>query len=285
MTQRLGLLGRRIDYSLSPRLHLLAAAQLGLDCSYELFDFSRESDLRPFLAKFWDEAGVGLNVTQPYKTFVASLLDEPLQSSVNTLYRGQSGWQGASTDGLGFERAVERLGCCIDDFAQVIFLGSGGAVQGILHHLAVNRDRPWAASVHVFRRHDRRDAELIRICEGRVSLCFHEFCADRTSDLIRSTPGPTLVVQATSAPLHGDELSRFVPALELGDVAVYDLVYGQPSALVAAAVARGSPGADGLSMLIEQARASQKIWWGQSPSYEELHVGLMKELGQRYPRS
>ena len=49
---KLGLIGCGIQYSLSPFIHRLAAAKLGLSHSYELFDLST-SELTPFLEHFF----------------------------------------------------------------------------------------------------------------------------------------------------------------------------------------------------------------------------------------
>ena len=55
---------------------------------------------------------------------------------------------------------------------------------------------------------------------------------------------------------------------------VCDLVYSNPSKIYFAALNANLNAIDGEPMLIEQARASQKLWWKKSASYEEMLLAL-----------
>jgi shikimate 5-dehydrogenase len=52
------------------------------------------------------------------------------------------------------------------------------------------------------------------------------------------------------------------------------MIYSNPSKLYYAALNQDLLALDGEAMLIEQARASQKIWWGKSASYEDMVQAL-----------
>ena len=100
--------------------------------------------------------------------------------------------------------------------------------------------------------------ERIRVLEGR----------DGAAD------GYDLVVNATSL---GLESSDPLP-MELGDVAAaaaLDLVYGHGgTAWTAHARRLGIPAADGGEMLVRQAAASLRRWFGEAPELEVLRTAL-----------
>jgi shikimate 5-dehydrogenase len=93
-----------------------------------------------------------------------------------------------------------------------------------------------------------------------------------TSDMRR------LVIQATSAPKNGDSLKDYSIGLDFFTMQDFfvDLIYDRPSDLYFTAIARNFRCMDGLGMLIEQARLSQKLWWGKAASYEEMKSAIKK---------
>src|SRR3989338_4807296 len=115
---KLGLIGCNINHSLSGKIHEFALCSFGVGGAYSLFDLQSE-ELAPFLNKAWEEGIHGLNVTTPYKKTVAQLVRSPL-AAVNTLYRGEVGWESCSTDGAGFIRGLQRMSCEHNDFRRAI---------------------------------------------------------------------------------------------------------------------------------------------------------------------
>ena len=89
------------------------------------------------------------------------------------------------------------------------------------------------------------------------------------------------LVQATSLPQLGnrmDEFSNVIPDSFEGSF--YDLVYGFDCSLADRFTKLSLPFDDGLAMLIEQARASQEIWWGRSASYDLISEAIKKKSTQ-----
>ena len=248
MTQHLGLIGRDISYSLSPRIHEFAARQLGINAAYHLHDLPTPGAVRNFLDVAWQNGFTGLNITQPWKKLLG---DNP----VNTLFRqeGKSWWSTASTDATGFFTGLDRIGCRQASIQRVIFLGNGAVVEAIRAGLDCPVDcltrTPDADAENVHPWHPREFARL----------------------LAESRPG-TLVVQATPAPLRGQKMTDFAEALRASGLSAgiwfVDLCYGKTSDILEAARSMGIPAQDGIPMLIEQARAAQEIWWGRSAPYE-----------------
>jgi len=251
-TKLLGLLGEGIAYTKSPALHNRAAQLLGMNCAYLALPMPAAS-VKPFLDVSWTMGAVGFNVTTPHKAVVAKLFPECGLGSVNTLYRGDAGWKAASTDGEGFAKGVSRLGKALTDYERIVLLGSGGAAAAVRAHL---EQMPGTRTL----------IELSR-SSGNLDL------ATLTASLAGHGE-ETLLVQATSAPQRGDDLSSLAPALKDFAGHVSDLVYGKPSALYFGAIAKDLTAQDGEAMLIEQARLAQRLWWGKAAPYDDMALAL-----------
>ena len=278
-TKLMGILGQDIEYTLSPVIHNYSAQVLGVNAVYLPLSLPREK-LRDFLDLAWVIGASGFNVTKPHKAAVAQLIPGCRSKSINTLYRGQDYWQATSTDAEGFVRGLSRLNCQLIEFADVVFLGSGGVVAAILEYmsyLSVNSQPAWSPNVYILRRSGERD-ELLRSLWGRDgSFQISDLSADSLRGVINKSPN-ALIIQATSAPQHGVDLDDLCPALSAFSGVVCDLIYRNPSRLYHLAVSRGLKAQDGLPMLIEQARLSQELWWSSSASYDELAELLGEDL-------
>jgi shikimate dehydrogenase len=267
-TKLLGLIGEGIDYTLSPRLHNRAIEVLGLSAAYLPLSMPA-ARVQSFLDVAWDLGATGFNVTNPHKRLVASLVDADGLTSVNTVFRGDKGWRGASTDGEGFVASLAAIKRDVTSFKHAVILGAGGAAESVVHALAVAAP---ALTIDVLRRQDASDAALRRVA-GR-SIGTHGLDLATLTTLLANKGDDTLLIQATNAPHRGDDLASLVPALASYGGVVIDLVYGKPSALYFAALAKDLTAQDGEPMLIEQARLAQKLWWGKSASYDELRAAL-----------
>lgn len=266
-TPKLGLLGCNISYSLSPHIHQFSAKLLGKSDQYSLYDIP-EADVENFLTWFSEEGGLGLNITTPYKNTVAKITGSRL-SSVNTIRAdGPKRWLTTSTDGTGFLRSFEFLKTDIRSYSNLVILGSGGVTDSLL---SLFNDNEHLLNIHILRRNNKRDHELRSLVSTDKSLAFHPFSPEFLDEVLRNGQGESLLIQATSAPSHGDDLSQFIPALTHFNGAFVDLIYKNPSSLLKHCLKRGIPACDGLPMLIGQALASQQFWWGQSAPFETVY--------------
>jgi shikimate dehydrogenase len=270
-TRILGLLGEGIAYTQSPKLHNLAAQILRINAVYVPLPLPAAA-VPAFLGVAWQLGAMGFNVTTPHKALVASLVPGCKLASVNTLYRGADGWQAASTDGEGFARGLGRLGKTLADFDELVVLGSGGATTAVLAHVC--EVAPPGPEITVLRRSPDRDAALRAALPKGTALSFAELSLPALTAALAGKSERTLLVQATSAPHRGDDLSELTPALKGFKGVVADLVYGKPSALYHAANALDLLAQDGEAMLVEQARLAQQLWWGKAAAYEELVPAL-----------
>jgi shikimate dehydrogenase len=107
-TVKLGLIGDNIRSSSAPELHLIAAAQHGINLSYELIIPAEKGfDFDAALAFARDSGFRGVNVTLPYKEHAFGYVDIGDAAirqlgSVNTICFEPDGLTGANTDFTGF---------------------------------------------------------------------------------------------------------------------------------------------------------------------------------------
>ena len=72
------LLGRNINYSLSPAMHNAAFGALGLDAEYKIFDIPEEG-ISDFFSNLKQGKISGCNVTIPYKEKVLKVWEKALK--------------------------------------------------------------------------------------------------------------------------------------------------------------------------------------------------------------
>jgi shikimate 5-dehydrogenase len=109
-----------------------------------------------------------------------------------------------------------------------------------------------------------------------VKVDFYDLEPQILREVLAHAGRHSLLIQATSAPHFGDDLSRFVVSMQRFSGGFVDLVYGADSALYRAAKNLGIRCQNGLPMLIEQARLSQECWWGRSVEYQAIEDHLLR---------
>ena len=139
---RLGLVGRGIQLSRTPRMHEAEAAAHGIACRYELLDTG--AGLTGTLAEILDRAEAdgfaGLNVTYPFKQEAVALVDELSDAArrvgaINTIVFAGGRRTGHNTDLWGFAESVRR-GLPDAAMGTVLLIGAGGAGAAVAHALA-----------------------------------------------------------------------------------------------------------------------------------------------------
>lgn len=235
-----GLLGRKLGHSYSPAIHHLMA-----DYEYELYEREPE-DVADFIRNGrWD----ALNVTIPYKKTVFSLCDEVSETaqrmgSVNTLVRRADGKIcGYSTDPFGFEYLLRRHG--FDPAGKkALILGSGGASASVAEVL----ERLGASFVVISRTGENNYENIDRHADAEL--------------IVNATPVGMYPHNGVS-PV---ELARF-PKCRLAA----DLIYNPArTAFLLQAEKLGIPAANGLDMLVAQAKRSCELFTGTSLSDEVI---------------
>ena len=230
-----GLIGRTLKHSYSVQIH----RALGND-NYALYELEPEA-LGAFLAR--EDIG-GLNVTIPYKRDVMAFcdaLDETAREigSVNTIVRGADGKRtGYNTDAYGLTYMASRAGISFAGKKVVIF-GSGGASLTAQY---VARTSEASEIVVVSRGGTDNYDNLSRHADAQI--------------LINTTP--------VGMYPHTGELP-VDPAVFPACEGVLELVYNpRKTALAFRAEELNLPCADGLSMLVAQAKAAEELFFDRA---------------------
>lgn len=279
-----GLVGSDVSGSPSPAIHRAAFDSLGLNAwRYSAIEVGRGA-----LPARWRELAAthsGLNVTAPHKEVAASLVDQltpaaALAGSVNTVVFSSEGALGATTDGLGLVRAIERT--CTAVPHRVLVLGTGGAARAIVAALIGA-----GSVVMVSGRNESAGRALVAALSG-VGPGTVAFAPMTTRAIEPVLAEADLLVNATpvgsnSLPGQSPLPPRVVPAT--GSV-VFDVVYRpRMTPLLQLAEEMGCTIVFGLEMLLEQAALSFKMWTGREASIEVMRnaarAALPSEEGLR----
>ena len=268
-------LGNPIAHSKSPRIHALFAASLNQHIEYEkrlapLGNFAGE------LQRFFDEGGVGANVTVPFKRDAFALArDASLRAqqagAANFLMWRDDHWYCDNTDGAGLVRDIEtNLSVSLKD-KNILLLGAGGAARGVLWPLLLRSPK----QIVVVNRTAERATELVAAYEKE-----HAVSALSVEALVAQCLHFDVVINATSSSLGGalplpDGVTIFAP-----DALAYDMMYGkEPTVFMDWAARHGASRlADGLGMLVEQAAESYVQWRGVLPQTAPIIAQLRAEL-------
>lgn len=261
-TRLAGVVGWPARHSLSPLIHKAWLAATGIDGDYHAFDVEPDG-FETFLADARRQGLTGLNVTAPFKERALALADaaEPFAAragAANLLLFGADGRvEARNLDGLGMLNAMRAVGHEASSGPAVV-IGAGGAACGAVAALA----GAGAPEIRILNRSRERAEALARSAPRRVRV----FAMDQAD---RALEDAAAIINATTLGMTGQ------PALELdlsgapSGAVVLDMPYAASETLFAAtARARGHRVADGLSMLIAQARPSFEALFGQAPSAE-----------------
>jgi len=253
--------GNPVAHSLSPRIHTEFARQTGEALSYQAIELAGDA-FASGIADLQRRHFRGVNVTVPFKREAWELCHSrtaraEVAGAVNTLLLQAGGKiHGDNTDGIGLVRdLVDNLKINIRA-REVLILGAGGAVRGVLEPLLALAP----AKVTIANRNLDRAHQL-----ARDFTSFGKLEAVAYSQLQRE--GYHLIINATAAGLSNQVPP--IPAAVLDPAGVcYDMMYNlnAATAFVAWSVAHGvTRSHDGLGMLVEQAAEAFSLWRGKRP--------------------
>ena len=267
--KRLAVFGNPVAHSLSPAIHHAFADQAGMELTYEKV-LVPEGEFAKTARSFFQESGLGCNVTLPCKRDAFNFVDEASRAAqragaVNTISRTPEGrFRGDNTDGPGLVADLHRLGWQLEN-RRLLILGAGGAVSGVLGSLLAESPE----LVHLHNRTPERAAELATRFAGQLDALGKE-------DLLS---GYDLIINGTSAGIAGGMVD--LPASVIADAACcYDLAYADAARpfLDWAEASGARARADGLGMLVEQAALAFRIWFGQEVSTRPVIEKLFFQL-------
>lgn len=254
-----GLIGNKISYSLSPKLHNLIARELGKEISYELIDIN-EKEIVFYIKKLKDKEYAGFNVTIPYKEKVMKYVEvltgrAKKIGSVNTLYINDEGLLvGDNTDYYGFSKLI-TINESIKDVNRAYILGTGGAAKTVFNVL--------------------NDLNVDVINVSREKMESKDFNSVITYEELKEVKDIDLLINCTPV---GSILHKGVPIIKANQKInkVIDLIYNP---LKTDLMKLSYNSVNGLEMLIYQGLKSQLIWNNidLSLNEEETIFNVIKE--------
>ena len=264
-------MGSPVAHSKSPQIHTVFAEQTKQDIFYQAIQVD-DGRFKAAIKDFQTQGGKGLNITVPYKGDAWEVSEARSSRAeralaVNTISFDNAGKIiGDNTDGIGLVRDLTiNQDIAIKD-KDILILGAGGAVRGILDPLFDE----YPGRVVIANRTVSRAEKLADIFSDRgdISACGLDGLAGSSFDI---------VINGTSASLQG-EVPSLPEALLNDNACCYDMMYSSiDTPFVSWAKAHGaSKASDGLGMLVEQAAESFFIWRGVRPDTSNI-IQLMRE--------
>lgn len=261
MRKQFAVIGNPIEQSRSPELHHAFAEKTGIDLQYSK-RLAPLDGFRDSVADFFNQGGVGMNVTVPFKEQAfaqCGVLTEraKIAKAVNTLWMQDGVLHGDNTDGQGLVDAIRALGWNLEH-SDILIIGAGGATRGVIYPLV----QAGAKKIVIANRTLARAEQLVADLQAAVPQA--ELQAMALTDL---TGQFDLAINATSASLTGDALT--LPECLQFNFA-YEMAYGKPSSFLEQAKARGVPTSEGFGMLVGQAIESFYIWNCVKPELKDF---------------
>jgi len=260
MTVLTGVVGFPVEHSKSPLIHGYWLKKYGINGTYVPLKIAPEN-LTTVLKALPLAGFKGVNVTVPHKVAVLSVIDELSEEArkagaVNTVFFKDDGTvYGHNTDGYGFMENVRSVQNVDWKNACVAVLGTGGAARGICAALTT----AGCAEIRLVYRTLEKAEMLKKAVGGNVVLIPWK---DRNDCL----DGMSVLSNATTLGMNGFE--KLDVSLEKlpSDAVVTDAVYAPlETDLLKRAKQSGFKTADGLGMLLHQARPAFQTWFGVLP--------------------
>lgn len=276
---QVGLVGRGIQGSRTPRLHVQEAAAQGFGLAYALIDLDvepwRRSDLGQVLEELEARGYAGVNVTYPFKQEVLTHLqrlspDAQRLGAVNTVTFDLGHRVGHNTDWSGFAESLRR-GLPAARRSRVVQMGAGGAGSATAYALL----HDGVEMLSIF------DLESSR-AEGLVDKMNSLFGLGRAvvgKDLVADLAAADGLVNATPMGMANDAGSPVPEALLTPVLWVADIVYvPMETPLLASARARGCSVLDGGGMAVFQAADAFNIFTGRKADTERMRASFLRDL-------
>lgn len=270
-SDRYAVIGNPIAHSKSPAIHQQFARQLRHRIEYLAIQVD-PGGFAQAVEQFRAGGGKGVNVTVPFKLDAFRLAEHlseraKLAGAVNTLkFEPDGKIFGDNTDGVGLVRDIElNQGVAIKG-KQVLILGAGGAVRGVLGPLL--KYNP--ARVVIANRTAAKARDLVETFrdQGPIEVCGLDALRGKHFDI---------VINGTSASLKG-EVPSLPETLFTREALAYDMMYGdRPTPFLDWSALNGAGRtADGLGMLVEQAAESYFVWRGVRPETKSVVAWLRR---------
>lgn len=248
-----GLVGRNIGYSLSPMLHQANIDALGLNATYELVDVDHLDEL----ISTWNEFQ-GLNVTIPYKEDIISYCDEVDEAvkkigACNTIVFKKGKKIAYNTDWIGFIKQLESLDINFSGFLNTLIIGAGGAAKAVYYALKTKTNFTVTIANRTIEKAREMTTHTMTLEEASRELSNFDLIINATNVGVKSYDSPIKIE-------HVKPKSIFI-----------DLNYQKKLKFVDDSHRLGAISVNGLTMLVEQAAESFRLWTNQVADIKRMY--------------
>ncbi len=275
---KFAILGYPIGHSISPQIHKAGFESLGIDADYEILETAPENLVdRIRDLKIYGYSGV--NVTIPLKVKIAIFVDEvdknaDLAGAINTIKIGtDKTLYGYNTDITGFKFPLPPS----LEGKEVTILGTGGASRAVTvacTELGVKKINFYTRNIPNALDFVKFFRELAPHIEFTLNQIETLKDLSTTDMLVNTTPIGMKGHSADRSPVE----KRVLETLPKSAI-VYDIVYNPTeTVLLEDAHHLGLQTISGLDMLVAQAVAAQKIWFGRTPDFEKMKIAGERAL-------
>ncbi|WP_350635324.1 shikimate dehydrogenase [Pseudoalteromonas sp. GW168-MNA-CIBAN-0100] len=267
--------GNPIKHSKSPAIHKQFAVSLGEQIDYRAI-LAPIDNFEKTVLSFFEQGGVGANVTMPFKEQAYAMADEltPLAKivgAVNTLKKRDDGTLlGDNTDGVGFVNDLLANKVTITN-KRILIIGAGGAARGVILPLLEHNPQ----EIIIVNRTAQKAQELAELFTQYGPVSGFGFDDLPVSDY-------SLIINSTSSSMNNE-----LPALDEKHITncevAYDMFYSLQNTIFMNWVAQHNINAkllDGSGMLVGQAAQAYYVWRNKMPKIlpvvDALKQGTLK---------
>ncbi|MBH43850.1 MAG: shikimate dehydrogenase [Gammaproteobacteria bacterium] len=261
--KKFAVIGNPIEHSLSPTIHTLFAQEQGEVIDYKKL-LSTKNTFQEDIKLFFDNEGIGMNVTIPFKDNAYLISDENDKSSIlcksaNTLFKKDNKIKSYNTDGDGLLNDFDKNSIDVEN-KKILVIGAGGAAKSILTTLCNRKPN----SVHILNR-----------TKNKIPIILDNIKTNTTINIYEEGMNFDLIINTTSISMINSEII-FPKNIFMNDSISYDLFYSkQKTKFQLWSEESGAKEAyNGLGMLIEQAALSYEIWNNYKPDTTHIKKSL-----------
>lgn len=270
---RVGLIGKGIQLSRTPAMHVAEGQAQGLDFSYDLIDpdamdhrltDGREPSLSDLVAAAEAAGFAGVNVTYPYKRAALDLLDDLSDAArnvgaVNTIVFRDGKRRGHNTDVWGFGESL-AVGLPQADLTNVLLLGAGGAGGALAHVLKTGG----TDNLMIFDA-DPTAAQQLAAHVGANAVTDLAKAAAVANGIVNATPMGMAKLPGTAM-----DIALIQPRHWVADIVYFPL----ETEFLAAAAAKGCAVLNGAGMAINQAVRAFELFTGLKPDVNRMRAAF-----------